>query len=959
MSQQVALPVLVRAFPGRRGLTKAQPPKRQWPRYALIFDTETTTDPSQRLLFGSFQLGKWDGTRLVKVQEGLFHADDLPRRDPDGHSVLSMYADDHALPLFTRREFVRDRMLRAIQAKAMIVAFNLPFDLSRLAVSQGAGRSLNDGAFSFVLWEYRREGLREWEEDSWRPRVIIEHMSSKSAFVNLGTPRPEASRHQGRFLDPRTLAYALTSDSLSLLKACERFEVEEGKGAAPGHGVITPEYIDYNRRDVTATRALTERLREEFNQYGIDLDPCKAYSPASIAKACYKKMGIGFPMQRFASVPDEFHGWAMSAYFGGRAEARIRRSKVPIVYTDFLSMYPTVNALLDLWRYVVADSVDVVDVTEEVCELIKSLELGDCFDQERWKDFAFLAQIQPQDDILPVRARYDQQNTNIGLNLLECDQPMWFTGPDIIASKLLTGRTPKILRAVALRANGIAKGLRRIDLGFGVSIDPAKEDFFRRVIELRKSLSQLDEATRERLQKALKIIANSGSYGVFAEMQPMPREDEDPFTVYGLKPFISESAKTESPGKFTFPFLAALTTGAARLMLAMGERLVTDRGGMYAFCDTDSMAIVSTRDGGVIDIEGEEVRALSWAEVDEIRAAFSKLKPYDPRKVREPILELEDHNFEDKARNSRIQLYAWTISAKRYVLFSESPTGTRSIVKPSEHGLGHLLNPTDPNSEDPDWMEQVWEFVLDQELDNGRRKFEWFDLPAMSRIAASSPNMLKPFDRINEGNEYVDQIKPFNFVLSAHVLEFEHKTSFDPERFHLIAPFESDPTKWLELTWIDRYSGQSVPVTTRNHADSRFARLKTYGEVVELYRSHPEPKSAGPDGERCGRGTAGILRRRRVRATGIEHIGKESHRLEEVEKGLIHNPNEVAISYGSNEWNEETREELKMYTAHDVAEAVGVSPRWVKAIRNGEGNPSESLKMALLRFLRAKKNQAA
>ena len=35
----------------------------------------------------------------------------------------------------------------------------------------------------------------------------------------------------------------------------------------------------------------------------------------------------------------------------------------------------------------------------------------------------------------------------------------------------------------------------------------------------------------------------------------------------------------------------------------------------------------------------------------------------------------------------------------------------------SEHGLGHLLNPTDPESEDRDWIEQVWLKIVREALD--------------------------------------------------------------------------------------------------------------------------------------------------------------------------------------------------------------------------------------------------
>ena len=39
------------------------------------------------------------------------------------------------------------------------------------------------------------------------------------------------------------------------------------------------------------------------------------------------------------------------------------------------------------------------------------------------------------------------------------------------------------------------------------------------------------------------------------------------------------------------PLLGVLITGAARLMLAITERLVLDEGLDWAFCDTDSMAL--------------------------------------------------------------------------------------------------------------------------------------------------------------------------------------------------------------------------------------------------------------------------------------------------------------------------------------------------------------------------------
>src|SRR5207253_3249154 len=99
-------------------------------------------------------------------------------------------------------------------------------------------------------------------------------------------------------------------------------------------------------------------------------------------------------------------------------------------------------------------------------------------------------------------------------------------------------------------------------------------------------------------------------------------------SVYGPDPEPLEwpIASPEDPGPYCFPPVAASITAAARLMLALLERLVRDAGGEYAFCDTDSMAIVATGKGRNISSPtahgSDRIRALSFREVDAIRARF-------------------------------------------------------------------------------------------------------------------------------------------------------------------------------------------------------------------------------------------------------------------------------------------------------------------------------------------------
>jgi hypothetical protein len=91
--------------------------------------------------------------------------------------------------------------------------------------------------------------------------------------------------------------------------------------------------------------------------------------------------------------------------------------------------------------------------------------------------------------------------------------------------------------------------------------------------------------------------------------------------------------------------------------------------------------------------------------------------------------------------------------------------------------------------------------------------------------------------------------------------------------------------------------GNTYPITTRDGGDAHAARVKSYRDVFEEYVTHPEPKSAGPDGNTCDRSARGLLTRRHVFAASIYHVGKESNFVEEVEAGLLHDLEEVQEKY--------------------------------------------------------------
>jgi len=104
--------------------------------------------------------------------------------------------------------------------------------------------------------------------------------------------------------------------------------------------------------------------------------------------------------------------------------------------------------------------------------------------------------------------------------------------------------------------------------------------------------------------------------------------------------------------------VASLVAAGGRLLLALAMGLVSDKGGEYVFCDTDSLFIAATRfgspkayeGGSVNDGNDSAINLLSWCQVDRIIARFRQLNPYDGGNRPRSILELEGENFEEGIR---------------------------------------------------------------------------------------------------------------------------------------------------------------------------------------------------------------------------------------------------------------------------------------------------------------------
>ena len=200
--------------------------------------------------------------------------------------------------------------------------------------------------------------------------------------------------------------------------------------------------------------------------------------------------------------------------------------------------------------------------------------------------------------------------------------------------------------------------------------------------------------------------------------------------------------------------------------VAMLERCVTDIGGSWAFCDTDSMAIVATENGGPIPCAGgatttgdggEALWALTPAQVLAIRNRFGALNPYDPGVVAD-VLKEEDSGT------------CYAISAKRYAIYRLDEVGFPVFVqgdKLSRHGLGHFLNPGDLGAERNAWIKELWQVIILRAHDQPANLPLWSERPTLVQTSVTSPAVLRAFRHINDGLPYACSIKPFNFMLTA------------------------------------------------------------------------------------------------------------------------------------------------------------------------------------------------
>ena len=941
---------------------------RPYEGYCLVLDVETTTDASQSLRVGMYavygisedrrielcRLGRLDRTALDGVAErGVFYD---PREVTTKEiKLIEAFAKGRRWKCFTRIEFIEKIFYHWVYwRQALCIGHNLPFDLSRLATKWGAGTKRFYNGFWLSLCD-----CEHGDKCFYHPPLRIKMLGSKKASIKFRAVKPPKGRPPigpGRFLDTSTFGLALLGDGDPSLEGLGKtFNAAVRKQSWPEEhgGPITADYLNYNAQDIDATWALHQEERKLYRQHNLATPPWKIFSQASLGKAYLKEMGVPRFMKQHLDFPDPVLGYVMQGFYGGRAEVRIRLQPTEVIHTDFRSQYPSVNALMGNQTLLLAETIEAKHCAEEIQSFLESLTLDDLQRPATWKRLRGVVKIKPNADILPVRTNYTEKadTLNIGVNYVTSPIPVWYLLPDIVASWLITGRWPEILDAIDLVPRGqVATTPKALFDDPNYRIDLTRDDFFTRVIDFRMAirasmttpeLRQHDRDYLDGLQLALKLLANSTSYGILVEVNPTrDSHAKQKVTVHAGDAHRINTHVVEAPGDYYAAPVGAGIAAGARLLVMLAERLAEDRGMGYVFCDTDSMAFARPANMPRESFERRVQEIIDW---------FEPLSPYASKGS---LLQREAVN---DWRGKPEPLFCMAVSAKRYALYNKLDDGTFRIRKFSAHGTGDLINPPnyEPTTPEPcgnvfklggsRWKYDSWYWAIEK-IEAGETDIiidrPELEIPVLSKLT------LTTWHRFNDYKNIPD-ITPFTFcTVLPGLSESEIVLRWNLHQAHKIEVGDSSTSNPYEgLKGVTFYApfGKSIDdvrgnIKRKDNHELINIKHRTLKERLRGYCRHAEAKSEPGNG-------VGLLARRHVYVAEHTFIGKESNQVRDdtaEETGNI-----VAAEAPQNYVREGLGEVIKSIGVRKLAKLTGIARQTLYDIIGGT-DPTQEIRRLLI-----------
>ncbi len=620
---------------------------------------------------------------------------------------------------------------------------------------------------------------------------------------------------------------------------------------------------------------------------------------------------------------------AMAAHLGGKSATMIRGVAVPGVLVDGTAAYPVVGSLVGTTRWLQAERIDqrllvpgrgLDAFLAELAMLdIPALLAGPA----AWELLTCCLLVEPDADVLAVRGRGpgEREDRTSTTSVERGRYPVWHMGPRVLASYLMTGRMPRVLRAYTWRPVGIVAGCRPVSLPGGIVFDPARmrprsgdtfNDLASAIAEmaLRAKTGTLDGINRlamDRLAGSGKVGRNGIAYGQAVEFNRSDRTHP----VWG--PFgILPSMTAEEPGWLADPAVGALATAGCELMLTLLELIVAQAGGSIAFADTDAAFVLVTHDGDEIPVDGRGVDGepipqcagtITFERLVEILNRFRglaeatclsipahdvipegegyRLPVVDPPGILRSVFKVTGENLIDGELWTP-GLHCYATAQKRYVLFREEE-GKRVSPKSSAFVLGTLANFRRDGELDLGHVEEAWRIgpdLADGGVPAGAVGID-LDEPVFQPMVMSALGDWRALGPLKFATENPEGIRPFETVLVP--------VSAGKHRARLVAFYEPDRATWRDLalrdpkglTWITRTADRLIVVLRAR--GGKVQVVQSLGAWLTDHFSNPEPMTSGGDGRPCEEATRGMLSPRPVRIAELRIAGQETHRRRDEE----------------------------------------------------------------------------
>jgi len=859
------------------------------PTIDLVLDAYSTHDELKNLVCGT--CGIWVNQRLARIY--VFYNDDTNESEI---AKIRKICSDYPAIIIPRKEFVETVFFPyVLKARAKCIGFELPYIISRLAIDDTESRRKPNG-FSFTLSKRARF-----------PHVIIKSIDSKSEFIEFTKTfrkkfRSKINYFRGFFADCKTFGFCLTNNSYDLESALSDFDCPVKLIKSKKQGIISEQNIKASIGNLLAIYSLYRQLQKRYEIFCLDKEENQLFSPASIGKAYLEKIGIVSFLKQNLNFPKEILGFVMSTYFGARVEARFVNIPTLVTILDFVSMYPTLFVLFGMYSLLIAEKISFHNTAESTQEFLDKVTISDINNPELFPKMLTICKIAPDEDILPVRSDYDKKiTTSIATNYLKSfdGTGLWYTAPDLVASKLLTGKTPRILEAITFIPQGVQAGLRDIEILDGVRLKQG-EDLFKKLIEQRfaikeklKNLDGKEKKQLEQIQKILKIIANSSAYGIFIQLNTRKTILKKKVTVYGLDSFDTETFKVENPAQFFNPIISVFLTAGSRLILAAVEHLLEKNNGYMVYCDTDA-----------VFISPEHAKL--------IKEFFNPLNPYSTN------VELFRVQEENGKKLENVTCLAF--SSKRYVLY-DYDKGKITIHKYSNHALGHL----EGIDHEEFWRDIILVYYHPEKEQEILSKYEI--KYAFSELTITNYGLLKSFDGVNHGKPYSQRIKPYNSILVGNAFRKDPQTGIPIVPF--VPKIDENYDEIPFRSFVDK-SGKTYPNSDSLDTSHYW---KVMSKVFSEYRGHRETKLDG---------TEGVLKRKYLvfGKESVKYVGKETHDLEE--STVFGASKEDSVTYVN--YQEELHEKIERLT-EEQAKLLEIPRRTYfdlkKKAKNGKFKPSQ------------------